>query len=103
MISKPKVGSVRCLYVCVIHHKHISAYGLAKVIIYKSRGEISLLMQPKIQCVFLAYFDPKKSGNLLNSYFCRKWASTEKKLVVNSEQLLRAVFSCFHIQKIFFF
>ena len=32
MISKPKVGSVRCLYVCVIHHKHISAYGLAKVI-----------------------------------------------------------------------
>ena len=29
-------------------------------------------------------------------------ASTEKKLVVNSEQLLRAVFSCFHGQKFSF-
>ena len=30
-------------------------------------------------------------------------ASTEKKLVVNSEQLFRAVFSCFHGQKLNFF
>ena len=31
-----------------------------KVLIYKSRVELSLLVQSKIQCVFLVYFDPKK-------------------------------------------
>ena len=30
-----------------------------KVLIYKSRGELSLLVQSTIQCVFLVYFDPK--------------------------------------------
>ena len=29
-----------------------------KVFIYKSRGELSLLVHPTIQCDFLAYFDP---------------------------------------------
>ena len=28
---------------------------LCKVIIYKSRGEVSLVEQPTIECVFLAY------------------------------------------------
>ena len=31
-----------------------------KVLIYKSRGELSLLVQSTIQCVFLVYFDPQK-------------------------------------------
>ena len=31
-----------------------------KVLIYKSRGELSLLVQSTIQCVFLNYFDHKK-------------------------------------------
>ena len=31
-----------------------------KVLIYKSRGELSLLVQSTIQCVFLVYFDQKK-------------------------------------------
>ena len=31
-----------------------------KVIIYKSGGELSLLMEPTIQLVFFAYFDPEK-------------------------------------------
>ena len=31
-----------------------------KVLIYKSRGELSLLVQSAIQCAFLVYFDPKK-------------------------------------------
>ena len=30
------------------------------VYIYKSRGELSLLVQPAIKSVFLTYFDPKK-------------------------------------------
>ena len=32
----------------------------SKVLIYKSRGELFLLVQPTIQYVFLAYFWPKK-------------------------------------------
>ena len=32
-----------------------------KVILYKSRGEISQLVQPTIQFVFLAYFDLKST------------------------------------------
>ena len=31
-----------------------------KVFIYKSRGEQSLLVQPTIQCVFLAHLTPQK-------------------------------------------
>ena len=31
-----------------------------RVLIYKSCGELFLLVQPIIQCVYLAYFDPKK-------------------------------------------
>ena len=31
-----------------------------KVLMYKSRDRLSLLVQSTIQCVFLVYFDPKK-------------------------------------------
>ena len=32
---------------------------LTKVLIFKSRGGLSLIVQPTIQCAFLAYFDPE--------------------------------------------
>ena len=34
-------------------------YYLGKVLKYKSRGELSLLVQSTIQCVFLNFFDQK--------------------------------------------
>ena len=42
-----------------------------KVLIYKSRGELSLLVQSTIQCVFLVYFDPKKYTDRVLQQNCR--------------------------------
>ena len=45
------------------HHAKLltAASAAAKVIIYKSRGELSILLQPKIQCVLIAILTQKST------------------------------------------
>ena len=43
-----------------------------KVLIYKSRGELSLLVQSTIQCAFLVYFDRVLQQNCRNFWYCSK-------------------------------
>ena len=69
------------------------------------------MLLKNVYCIFKFFIEMTKETkeSLLNSYFCLKWAFwaarpvMKKKLVVNYEQLLRAVFSCFHGQTFFFF
>ena len=50
---------------------------VVKVLIYKSRGGLSLLVQPKTHCVFLAYFDRKKQTLMLFNFLVRTLQCTE--------------------------
>ena len=52
---------------CANFYAHSCTPAGNKVLIYKSRGKLSILVQPTIQCVFIAYFDPSK--HLQISYF----------------------------------
>ena len=52
----------------------------AIVTVYKSRGELSLIGQPTIQCVFLAYFDPKKYNFKQKIYFFYQLFSSDARI-----------------------